>query len=300
MGKWHVVAAGTLCLFLAGLIFVTSSPREKSSLPEVALREGIAPVQSGLSAATSWIKEAAETIISLPRLREENRLLRQNVAALEAQLFATRVVMIENERLREALDIKELLPSPSVVARVVGRSAEHWFATVTLNRGARHGIREGLPVVDVRGVVGHVESVTPNSARVILLVDPKSAIGGVVLRNGAPVLVEGTGDPTGRRAMAHPLVRDSGLQVGDEVVTSGMSHIFPKGVPIGHIEAVHVHENGLQVQGVLRPYVDFTRLEWVSVLLDPDDEVYWPAPSSSGVTGGVQPQDEREQGLAAP
>src|SRR5690606_33793356 len=116
-------------------------PREKSSLPEVALREGIAPVQSGLSAATSWIKEAAETIISLPRLREENRLLRQNVAALEAQLFATRVVMIENERLREALDIKELLPSPSVVARVVGRSAEHWFATVTLNRGARHGIR---------------------------------------------------------------------------------------------------------------------------------------------------------------
>ncbi len=259
------------------------------------MREALAPVQNAFSTASQWVTESVGAVGSFPRLHEENRELRRNVARLEAELFALRSVQAQNVRLREMLDLKPHLPAQSVVARVVARPTEHWFAHITINRGRSDGLRAGLPVVDERGIVGQVESVTPQTARVILLVDPKSAVGGVVVGTDEPVLVEGIGDPTGQRASVQPLVRDSGLTVGDEVVTSGLSRVFPKGLPIGRVVEVARSEGELRSQGILQPYVDFARLDWVSVIVDPSAEVLWPWPRAAS-----DPLVERSTGDAIP
>lgn len=282
MGRWYVIAVGLLCLVLSGLIYLTSDIRNRVSGPEAMLREVLAPMQYGLTSVSRWSTETFDTVRSLPGLRAENRDLRRTVALLEAQLFATRELRGENERLREMLELKPYLPARSVVARVVARPAEHWFSHVTINRGRSDGLEAGLPVVDTTGIIGQVESVTANTARVILLVDPKSAVGGVVVGTGEPVLVEGTGAPTGSEALVQPLVRDSRLNVGDEVVTSGLSRIFPKGLPIGRIVLLDTSRDGLQAQAVLKPHVDFTRLDWVSVILDSSEEILWPSSAPPG------------------
>ena len=276
MSRWHVLAIGVLGLILAGLIYLTSDPRSTVSTPELALREALAPLQAGFSASVRWAAETAEAVRTFPEVRAENRALRQRVAALEAQLEAARLLQWENASLREALGLRQRIPASTVAARVIARPAEHWFSALTLGSGSRDGLAPGMPVVDTRGVVGHIESVTPNTARVILITDARSAVGGVVAGSEDPVLVEGTGDPAGRRALVHPLVRGTRLAAGDVIVTSGLSEIFPKGIPIGIIEQVEEGETGLQVRGILRPYVDLARLQWVTVILNPGEELEWP------------------------
>lgn len=276
MGRWLVVGLGVLGLILAGLIYLTSGARSTVSVFELVLREVVAPVQAGLSGAAHWASETASAVRSFPRVQEENRRLRQRVAALEAQLWAVESVRRENRWLRESLGLKQYLPAETVVARVIARPAEQWFSAVTLNRGARDGLAPGMPVVAARGVVGHIESVTPNTARVILVTDARSAVGGSVRERDDPVLVEGSGNPAQQWALVRPLVRGAQLQVGDEVVTSGLSQIFPPGVPIGRIERVEEDETGLQRVGLLRPYVDLARLSWVTVIVSPAENAWWP------------------------
>ncbi len=275
--KWHALAVGVLFLILAGLILLTVDLRPKISAPELAVREILAPVQGGVSALTQKVADGFRSLVSIGDLQEENRALRQEVAALRAELRALDQFRRENERLRALLDLEERLDRPMVSARVIARSPENWFASVIINRGSRAGLRAGLPVINESGVVGQVANVTPNTAEVVLLVDAKSAVGGILRDSEAPVLVEGISDPAGRQVRVRPLVRDAALASGSEVITGGSS-IFPKGVPIGVITEVRQDPAGINSRATLAPYVDFGRLEWLTVLLESDGEVAWDGP----------------------
>lgn len=282
--KWHALAVGVLFLILAGLIFLTSGVRTAVSVPEVLVRELLAPIQGGMSALSQSVAHGVGTLTSIGRLQEENRNLRQEVAALRAEVRAADQFRRENERLLALLDLEERLDRPAVAARVIARSVENWFGMITINRGSRAGLEAGLPVVNEGGVVGQVANVTPNTAQVVLLVDAKSAVGGVVYDSGAPVLVEGVSDPAGRALQVRPLVRDAVLTPGAEIVTGGSS-VFPKGVPIGVIAEVQADPSGMNTRATLVPYVDFGRLEWVTVLLETEGEVAWRGLESNQANG---------------
>lgn len=125
-----------------------------------------------------------------------------------------------------------------------------------------------MPVLTRDGVVGYVQTVTGRTADVLLLVDSKSALGGVVVRTSEPVVVEGVADAEhGLRVRA--LVAGADLREGDEVVTSGLSQIYPPGLPVGRIHRVVPVDPGRAAEAWLTPAVDFNRLEAVAVLLAP-------------------------------
>lgn len=269
LGKWQALAVGVLFLVLAGLIFVTSDPRAVVSVPEKVVRETLAPVQTAFSTVSHWAQETLRDVSSFGTLRSENRSLRQQVAVLQSEVRALQSLERENVRLRQLLDLQPRLAQQSIAAQVIARTPNQWFATVTINRGRIHGLEPGFAVVNAQGVVGHIESVTGRTAQVLLLVDPQSAVSGFVEGSDQPVLIEGSGDPAGNEAFVRPLVRGANLEPGDHIVTSGLSRIFPPGLPVGEIVEVWDDGYGLERRARLRPYVDFVHLDWVSVLLEP-------------------------------
>jgi len=270
-GRWHALAVGVLFLVLAGLIFLTSDPRVEISGAERLLRELLAPLESGLSAVTRSVTGLIESVSSFARIQEENRALRQEVAALKLQVRSLQSYADENENLRRIAGVKARLPEESLTARVIARSHNQWFGTVTIDLGRNDGLSTGLPVINADGVVGYVQNVTARTAQVTLLTDPRSAVGGMIARNEVPILVEGAGDPLGKEATVRALVGGAVMQVGDRIVTSGLSQVFPKGIPIGVITHVEYDSTGLRQHGVLTLDVDFQRLDWVTVLLGPSD-----------------------------
>lgn len=269
-GRAVAAVAGLLVLVLVAIIFLTSRPREGVSRLEAAFRDGLTPLFMTASRVTQSVAGLWDGAVALFNAHDENRRLREEVDALRREVARLEELARQNEALRAALDLPPEAPRPVIFAEVIARPLNNWWGVLTINKGRRHGVEPHMGVVAAHGAVGHIRSVSAFSSEVILLSDPRSAVGAIVQRTGEPVLVEGLGYP-GTRLRLRPLTAEADIVEGDVIVTSGMSSIFPKGVPVGVVEEVAVGPFGLSVDVTVRPYVDFGTLEVVAVLGAPGD-----------------------------
>jgi rod shape-determining protein MreC len=152
---------------------------------------------------------------------------------------------------------------------VVGQDVSPWFRSVLLDRGHTNGVRAGMPVVTDAGVVGLVTATSANAGRTMLLLDRQSAIDGIVQRSRARGIVRGRGSD---RLEFEFVVGGADVQVGDVVISSGLDGVYPKGLRVGEVEEVVASSYGLTQRALLKPAVDFGRLEQVFVVL-------WRAPT---------------------
>ena len=229
--------------------------------------------QALLFVVSPFIKVTAATIhgvtsiwqdyVDLRTLREENKRLQFEASTLKRRLDQLQEQALETQRLQRLLAMRDSSQAEFLTARVVGKDATNWFKTILLDCGSREGVRRDQPVLAPNGLVGRVVEVTPTSARVQLLTDPVSAIGGLIQRTRVTGIVSGNLG-AGARVRYLPLMGD--VVVGEEVVTSGMGGVFPKGIPIGRIATVERKSGALFQEATLTPAVDLGRLEEVLIL----------------------------------
>jgi len=231
--------------------------------------------QAILFTASPFIKLTAVTVgsvshvwqnyVDLRGLRQENLRLQRAAAIQQRRIDQLEEQVLETQRLQGLLAMREAWRAEFVAARVVGKDATNWFKTILIDRGSRAGMRRNLPVVAPDGLVGRIVDVTPSTAKVQLITDPVSAAGALMQRTRVTGIVTGNLG-AGLRVRYLPLLAD--VVVGDEVVTSGMGGIFPKGIPVGRVTAVERASGALFQEAVLQPKVDLGRLEEVVVLMN--------------------------------
>ena len=245
-----------------------------------AVRQTLLTILSPAITVTAFVVQGAGDVwtgyIDLRTVRQENLQLKGEVAVLKRRIDQLAEQALETQRLQRLLALHQSAPGSLLTARVIGKDATNWFKTVLLDRGSLNGVRRNLPVVTPDGLVGRVVEVTPTSSTVQLLTDPVSAAGGLLQRTRVTGIVVGS-FAAGARVRYLPLMAD--VVAGDEVVTSGMGGIFPKGIPLGRITAVERKSGALFQEATLQPAVNLSRLEEVMVLTDP-------APREGFETGG--------------
>ncbi len=229
--------------------------------------------QALLLVVSPFIKVTAATIhgvtsiwqdyVDLRTLREENKRLQFEASTLKRRLDQLQEQALETQRLQRLLAMRDNSQAEFLTARVIGKDATNWFKTILLDCGSMEGVRRNQPVLAPNGLVGRVVEVTPTSARVQLFTDPVSAVGGLIQRTRVTGIVSGNLG-AGARVRYLPLMGD--VVVGEEVVTSGMGGVFPKGIPIGRIATVERKSGVLFQEATLTPAVDLSRLEEVLIL----------------------------------
>jgi rod shape-determining protein MreC len=120
-----------------------------------------------------------------------------------------------------------------------------------------------MPVVTERGLVGRVHQVGPVSSTVLLLTDPSSGVQGLVQRTRAAGVVNGK---SGGAPVMEYVPQGAEIEPGDLVITSGLGGNFPKNLVIGQVVEVQQRDFDMFQQAVIRPTVDFNRLEFVLVI----------------------------------
>jgi len=223
-----------------------------------------APVQKLLALPVEVARNGWSRYVALLSVRDENDALRARVAALEEEDLQLREALVESGRLRRIAEMREGFDVPMRPAQVVGQDVSPWFHSVLIDRGRSEGVLSGMPVVTDRGVVGLVTATAPHAGRTLLVLDAQSAVDGIVQRSRARGIVRGQG--TDRLAFEF-YVRGDDVQVGDTIITSGFGGVYPKGLRLGDVVEVHAEPSRLLHQAVLRPAVDFGRLEQVFVML---------------------------------
>lgn len=271
LSRGKVIVFIIIVVIIAGAIHFTSQPRAQITKMEQLFRDIVAPLQTGLmrvnTAATSFFASMA----NLSQLQQENEMLRAKVLSLQQQVDGMADYERENQWLREALDFRERESYPILVSEVIGRSPMSWFSTITINHGRNHGVESGMAVMSGEGIVGTVHNVSPRTATVILITDPQSAIGAMVQGTGDPVLIEGDPDYSGL-LLARPLNRDVTLTIGDIIVSSRFSQLYPKGMPVGKVVDIELSRYELGFTAYIEPLVDLSRLEYVFLVLDNQEQ----------------------------
>ncbi len=170
---------------------------------------------------------------------------------------------VQNERLQELLDTVEqakkkgniLIPAP-----IIGRSADQWWQQVRLGRGSSHGLGKGSAITAAGGLVGYVVQATPNTSKVLLISDPSSSVGAMVVRNRSQGYIRGLSTDEVEMSFFD---KDPGVQKGDVIVTSASSTLFAPGIPIGIVQEVQLNASPVP-KAVIRLNAPIGRLEWVT------------------------------------
>lgn len=241
------------------------------SLLERALFALLSPFQRTAAAAVRGASGAWSGYLDLRGVRDENRRLQERLRALETALQERQPQVADAARLRQVLELRQILPLETLVAEVVARDGQPWFRVIVLNKGKDDGVNLNAPVISPTGIVGRVIFVGPHAARVQLLLDRDSGVGALVERTRVAGVVSGqVGSPDGSPgAMPNELVMKyvpvaADVAENDLVVTSGSERIFPKGLVIGRVRSVGVGA-GLFKEVRVTPSSRFDRLEEVLV-----------------------------------
>lgn len=227
----------------------------------------LAPLQDGISRVSRPIGEFLSGLAELPQLRSENARLQAEVRELEEQAREVPETLRENETLRELSDLKAWKDGKQTGARVIGGSISNLESSRLIDKGTDDGVAEGMSVVAADGLVGRVVFAAPNYSKVLLIVDPRHAVGARLTRSGETGIVKGNSERDDLRfELIAPGTR---VREGETVVTSGYDRgIYPSGIPIGRVVTSRMARDRLSKVAEVRPFAEFGRLDVVLVLLE--------------------------------
>ena len=186
-------------------------------------------------------------------LKAETWALQQQVAELEAQ----------NRTLQTLLKHPDIQTNQAIAAPLIGRGADDWWQQIILGKGQTAGIEVGAVVLAPGGLVGRVTQVTDHTSRVLLVSDPSSRIGVTVTRSRHMGILHGQ---VTNYALIDFFEKDPDVRIGDTIVTSSLSRLFPAGIPIGRIKSLDLGK-AYNPQAVVEFTAPVGNLEWVSVQL---------------------------------
>ena len=256
-------------LLTAALVLVTIDFRSKGDGPLDAVGRGImtvvGPLQDGLSRLVRPIGDFFSGFTQVGSLKDQIRQLQEQNAQLRQRERQVTDIARENEELRKLLGLSDRLNLKTVTARVTGVGPSNFEHTVFIDRGTANGVRKDMPVVAGAGLVGRVVEVSQRSARVLLLVDPSSAVASRLASNGETGVAEGTG---GDELRLDLFDAEAAVTVGDEVVTSGYEGgVYPPGIPIGTVARIQPRGNALARRAFVTTFVDFSSLDFLLIVV---------------------------------
>jgi len=208
--------------------------------------------------------------LTVPRdvvsLRQRNAELEAEVAQLQTEVITLQQKVADVEILSALLEFARANPQYSYTgATVIGRDPSPFYRYVIVDVGSNNGILPGMPVVTNRGLVGRVDAVIAEAARVQLITDSASAVNVRLQASNTEAML--LGSVTGDLSL-DMIPQDATVQPGDIILTSGLGGVYPPNLLVGQVVSVRKLEYELFQQASVQPNVDFSRLQFVLIITD--------------------------------
>ena len=235
---------------------------------ESAVGKLFMPIQNGIIYLKNKITGNEQELSDIQTLKEENQKLKDENSQLQEQLRELEILKSENNTLKEYVNLKDKYSSYTTVpAYVIQRSLSNYDKLIVINAGTDDGINVNMPVISESGLVGHVISVTNDTAKIQTIIDTASNVSANISNVQDSVVLKGTLNST-EILKATYIPADSTILQGDEVVTSGLGGIYPKGILVGNVKTVVNTQNEADRYAEIEVSTDFSNLETVLVITE--------------------------------
>lgn len=224
----------------------------------------VTPVLNSINVFTAETKETASAVFNIRNILREREEQSREIQKLKRDLNNVQEIYIENQKFKKLLEFKDSLAFEKVAARVIARDAIDWYHSITVSKGTVDGVMVDMPVISFGGIVGKVIEVSEHTAKVILLSDKYSKVGGIVQDTRYAGVVEGS---QSNNCVMKYILKDAEIKEGDVVVSSGFGGVYPKGLKIGEVINVMQEQYGLYKSVTIKPSGDLNRLEEVLIIV---------------------------------
>lgn len=228
-------------------------------------------LQKTVHAVENVFTGTVTAVRDMAHLRSEYQQLTEKLKDYEFLQRNNTEIRKENERLKEQLDFATEIKYRNIPAQIIGRNPDSQYSGITLNKGARNGIKKGMPVIAVQagnvGVVGRIITVGVGTSMMMPVYDVRCNISSRIQNTRDLGIVSGNGSSDGALSLKYirKRVMDD-FNYGDIVVTSGENGNYMRDIPVGRISKITVLDYDSSLNIELDPIIDFNRLENVLVI----------------------------------
>ncbi len=265
--KKQYLALGAVTL--VALLILSLPPRATSRL-KLAVGSWFLPLFGLANAAQQLPADLADSVLPRRELLQQIDRFRRENDQYKAQAVQNTAIARENNQLHSLLNWSQQAPWKLKLANVVLRDPANWWQTVQINLGSRDGIQVNQPVLTAEGLVGRVSAVGYARSQVVLIGDPKCRVSAIVENPAHDMGIISSGSPVGTSLVDLTyLSGTANLKPGQNVFTSGLGGVFPKGILLGQVVDSRPVEMGLYTEARVKLSVNLGALEQVGVILNP-------------------------------
>ena len=265
--KQKIINSIVIVLLLSMMMSWSTNNPERLKFFENVAADALYPFQYTASAVTGFFVNSWDFVVDVRNVYTDNQQLKEKLDKYDGVEHELNEIRQTNLRLRSLLDFKEEVEFEVTPAQVIGRNPSTWFSNMSIDRGSRHGIKVDMPVVTNQGLVGKIIEVYPSYSKVQLIISPDSGISAIVQQTRDNGVLIGLSNPSGYTRVTR-LHAKSEVKEGNVIVSSPLTGVYPKGLVIGRVVEVYDDPVSLERSALVKPEVDFDRLEEVLVIVN--------------------------------
>ena len=228
----------------------------------------------GLSKVTAAAAEKNGSGMSYDELKAEYDRLSDENAQLRAQLIDYHSAKEENARLWKFYGLKKERSDFALIpASVLRRDSNDEFSSFTIDKGTSSQVSAGDPVMGPGGLIGWISGGGVSTAKVVTILSPQTGIGAVDVTTKDTGIIKGSAKLADDNLTTFAkLSSDNKVQVGDIVITTGVSGMYPKDLPVGEVTDIGYDTYDSSLYAVVKPYDDIREITSVAVITGFDGE----------------------------
>lgn len=264
--KKKIIAAGLLLLVL--ITVITSGKKLNATILESAIGVVVTPFQDLTTGFGNWVDDTVSSARNTTDLNEENTALKRQVAELMTENRRLAMYETENQHLSALLRIAQKYPEyASQGTSVIAKNPGVWYDGFTIDKGTKNNLSANMVLIAPEGLVGKILESGATFSKAQSILDSRSSVPAMSLRTGDLGVVKGdyTLLHSGLCKMEY-IDAEAEIMVGDEIITSHLSDIYPAGISIGKVLEIEIDANGLTKYAVIAPYVDLKHLDTMLVI----------------------------------
>lgn len=256
--KKIIILISFLIIILLSLIIIVDDNR-KLTVPEKIIKDSIFSISN---------------FVSTPFFMLKNNFFSESKKDYQKEIENIENIGIENEIIKENIELKALLELNNTLSErkyinavVVNRNIDYWFNELTLNKGIKSGIKEGMAVINNQGLIGKIVKASNNTSVVKLLTDENMINKISVKIEYEDRFVYGLlSDYQDGEFVINGISDNIDIKEGAKVTTSGLTDSFPSGVLIGYVNKVTTDNFDLAKSLKVKSGIDFDDIYYVTVL----------------------------------
>lgn len=264
--KNGIIGVGITILILIFLVIVSNIKIEKWSEFTKPITSIPNNIQNGFIYVKNKISKNDSFFIDLENLKIENDNLKKENTELQQKLREFEVLKAENNTLKEYVNLTDKYSEYKTrPAYVIQSDISNYSKIIVINLGSKDGVSVNMPVISEKGLVGHIISVTDNTAKVQTIIDTSSTVSSAIGTTRDSIVTKGMINSKNELKATY-IPTDATVLEGDSIETSGIGGIYPKGIHIGTIKKVINTKNITDRYAIIETAVDFQKLETVLVI----------------------------------